>query len=319
MIDLNNVQFIVSPEGIRGAIYYPQLGSNLIIYIHRKNVCELIGLQKPGSKQLLWDRLLNTYNEICDYIEDPGFSTNENSSSSKSIPSQYELQIPEYIRKEAIYFIAMRLNNPVAISYQSKLVTEVIPFFEKYANPQQVTNTPILGQLTDIQNQFICSGPMSMNIFQARRNIIESNLNQLAHFDKMINGINQSKLTIDSLWDQLITWIGNYVQNSYNISIGTCCYDMLSKVYSSPVVNKDSIIECILGNSWLFNIALHCISIALEDVEIDAVDRANNFEFKNKVKYEQCENPLEAEYIDTGKEVVKFEYQYNHFEKPSCL
>ena len=84
MIDLNNVQFIVSPENIRGAIYYPQLGSNLIIYIHRKNVCELIGLQKPGSKQLLWDRLLNTYNEICGYIEDPGFSTIENSSSSKS-------------------------------------------------------------------------------------------------------------------------------------------------------------------------------------------------------------------------------------------
>ena len=237
----------------------------------------------------------------------------------KSIPSQYELQIPEYIRKEAIYFIAMRLNNPVAISYQSKLVTEVIPFFEKYANPQQVTNTPILGQINNVQNQFICSGPMSMNILQIRRNIIEGNLNQLAHFEKMINGINKSNISIDSLWDQLITWVGDYTKNAYNISIETCCFDMLSKVYPSPIVNKDSIIECILGNSWLFDISLHCMSFVLENIELESVNEANNFEFKNKVKYEQCENPIEAEYIDTGKEVVRFECQANRFEKPSCL
>ena len=117
----------------------------------------------------------------------------------------------------------------------------------------------------------------------------------------------------------MITWVGDYTKNAYNISIETCCFDMLSKVYPSPIVNKDSIIECILGNSWLFDISLHCMSFVLENIELESVNKANNFEFKNKVKYEQCENPIEAEYIDTGKEVVRFECQANRFEKPSCL
>lgn len=330
----NTVKFMTTPDGIRGAVY---IGNDVPChmwqgiqptYIHRYNCAVMLGLRFENNEStngisIRWKRLLDKLESIEEefhnlYERNVGF-TFINSQSSDRQASEYELKIPEYIDTDAILLVAMHLRNDIAAKFRAKVIKEIIPFYQKYANPQQVADTPILGDITNVQNQFSCSGPMSMNILQARRNIIESNLNQLAHFDKMINGVNQSQLSLDELWDQLITWVGNYLENTYDISISSCCYDMLSKVYASPTVNKDSIIECILGNTWLFDIANRCISLALEDIEIDAVDRANNFDFKNKTKLEQSGNPVEAQNIDTGKEVVKFVYQFNKFNKPKFI
>ena len=326
----NTVKFITTPDGIRGARYDGNyIGTHMCAptYIHRYESAVLLGLKRKSEKssngfKIEWRRFLDNLNSIEEeysiYNKPIGF-TYKNYQSSDRQSSEYELQIPEYIDTDAILLVAMRIRNKTAAKFRAKIIQEIVPFYQKYANPQQIADTPILGQINNVQNQFICSGPMSMSIFQARRNIIEGNLNQLAHFEKMINGINQANISIDSLWNQLITWVGDYIKNTYNISIETCCFDMLSKVYPSPIVNKDSIIECILGNSWLFDISLRCISFVLENIELESVNKANNFEFKNKVKYEQCENPIEAEYIDTGKEVVRFECQANRFEKPKCI
>lgn len=327
----STVKFMKTPDGIRGAIYIGnEFGAHMCAptYIHRYECAIILGLKRESDKasdgfKIEWKRFLDKLDSIEEemltvYKRTVGF-TFENSQSSDRQGSEYELKIPEYIDTDAVLLVAMRLRNETAAKFRAKVIQEIIPFYQKYANPQQVANVPILNQITDSQNQFTCSGPMSMNILQARKNMLNNNLNQLSHFDKMINGVNQSQLSLDELWDQLITWVGNYIENTYDISISSCCYDMLSKVYTHPVVNKSSIIECILGNTWLFDIAMRCISLALEDIEIDAVDRANNFDFKNKAKLEQCDNPIEAQNIDTGKEVVKFEYQFNRFNRPKFI
>ena len=99
MIDLSKIKFTTTPEGIRcaGEVVTQQC---VTIYIHRFDVGSILGLQRTdGSDRIFWDRLLDAYNKVSSFVENPGFSTLENAPSYKPKPSQYELQLPEYIRK----------------------------------------------------------------------------------------------------------------------------------------------------------------------------------------------------------------------------
>ena len=91
MVDLNKIRFTTTPEGIRCAGEIRAHGCDLI-YIHRYDVGCILGLQRSDNMKIEWKRLLDAYNQVSSIVEDPGFSTSENKSSSKSIPSQYELQ-----------------------------------------------------------------------------------------------------------------------------------------------------------------------------------------------------------------------------------
>ena len=101
---MDNIKFMVTSDGIRGAVKITPHKWG-VIYLHRFDVANMLGLIKETDGSIKWDRLLDAYKAAEMYqTNDPGFSTPENKTSSKSIPSKYELQIPEYIRKEVIFF-----------------------------------------------------------------------------------------------------------------------------------------------------------------------------------------------------------------------
>ena len=77
MIDLNNVKFMTSPEGIRGAkiILTDKIRAHecALIYIHRYDIGCILGLQRNDNNKIEWARLLDAYNEVNMILEDPGF------------------------------------------------------------------------------------------------------------------------------------------------------------------------------------------------------------------------------------------------------
>ena len=139
MIDLSNVQFMTTEEGIKCA-YEIKIPPHMfgLIYIHRYDVGCILGLASSDKESIEWKRLLDIYNRASSLVLDPGFSTAENKSSS-TIPSQYELQIPEYIRRETIYQMGVILDKSMAKQYRQyidDITNKVIPLFEQNTNPK---------------------------------------------------------------------------------------------------------------------------------------------------------------------------------------
>ena len=324
MINLNEVQFMTTPEGIRGAkiVCTDKISGNKfpLIYIHRYDVGQLIGLKRHNENRIRWDELFNSYNQIFSYVEDPGFSTPENKPSSKSIPSQYELQLPEYIKKEAIYFMAMRLDNPQAISYQSDLASKVIPFFEQHASSDDIYSTAVIGDMTKASS-YICAGPMSMNIKESRRNLLESDLRELSNFYMRINGINaqhDQNLTMQQLYTLLFEQIDCHLIYYYGYRLVDTCYMMLNKQIYQSVTNQD-IMECILSNTWLFNIARSQVvvmhNVIEDEVMKKAMDPTNKDDDPELDEYVQ--QPPTAVLGDyEGKKVVEFYPLHDSIKNP---
>ena len=252
--------------------------------------------------------MLNTFTQVCKFVPEAGFSTPENMPSSKSKPSQYEIQIPEYISKEVIYLMAMKLDNPTAVSFQSKLVSEVIPFFEQHADAHTVANTAIIGNMVKT-TQALCSGPMSQNIMQSRNNLLEGDMREVSQFYAKIHGYNHT-IPNEMIYDILLDQVNEYLKANCSCDLVTCCFSMLQKKIGETVTKQD-IMNCILGSTWLFEITRYCVVAIHNIIENGAIDKANgiNDEEEEKGKLEE----------DTLKDVVSFVPLQDIYHKPEFI
>lgn len=276
MIDLNKVQFMTTPEGIRGAkvFEYNEITAQMcaVIYIHRYDIGVILGLYRTDENRVEWSRLLNAFNEVEMLIKEPGFSTLENKTSSKTIPSKYEIQIPEYIRKEIIYLMAMRLDNPQAISYQSDLATKVIPFFEQHASIEQIQDTPIIKNLYQFNENVVLNSTVATN----RRDMINFSINKIERYCYTKNyDSDRNKILKD-----LVSILDQESLNTINLPLISVVFGMkvntgIPMNISSDKFNAEDVIDCACYSTDFFNKVISTLNNIFANYERDIVNRDN--------------------------------------------
>lgn len=271
MIDLNKVKFITTPEGIRGAIYDNNIvGSNMLLptFIHRYDTAMKLGLfygsiKDPNMVNIRWKSLRDKFNislkEFSAYQKDPGFVyTNESSSNRQE--SKYEQEIPEYIDTDMILLIAMHLRNEIASKFRAKVIQEIIPFYQKYASPEQINSIPILNSVNNIQRELTPPTNFYGTSYSMHKENIDLMLNRL---QQIINSANTGLNALDVSLDKL----DSYIWQTFNMPLSAYVLIMKSSFETghNTIVDINYIMDAIFNNDNLYFAMIKCINTACEE------------------------------------------------------
>jgi len=263
MIDLSKVRFTTINDQndimCAGIIN----GNNIpLIYIHRYSAAHILGLYGDNGSNCIkvyWDHMVDGYNKVCNLVEDPGFSTQENKPSSKSRPSQYELQLPEYIRKEVIYKMAFNLDNEVAKKYIDDIVDKVIPFFTQNASPEEIANVAIVGDINKVDKHFQYTYPTEFTISSTRKEVLDLLSNKVANLCNLLIKLSKSdqfepNITSANVKAWIKLQLDNYLYNTYGMNLPYFC--ALSIAPNQPThISEGMIDDVIYHNDLLYKLS----------------------------------------------------------------
>lgn len=278
MVDLNKIRFSNTFEGIRCAgisilvTTENKTAHSWAVFIHREDVGKILGLYRYDENKYRWDRMLDSFNQVIQSysIQDPGFTVNNTTSAKRGPGSRYELQIPEYIRKEVIYKMANNLDNDIAKQYVDDVVNKVIPFFERNASPEEIADVAIIRDLNKVEQHLQYEYPTLFTISSARKDVLDLLSNKVTYLCNFLSRVNKQlnhiQFTSRNIKDYAKYQLDDYLYRVYGMNLHYFCAMSISP--NQPIeISNDMIDDMIYRNDFLYNLACTFLNNCLVNLD----------------------------------------------------
>ena len=293
-------------------------------FIHRYDSAILIGLselRQKGSITIRWNRFLDLYNELYPNLESrgyiAGFSTKNNSPSSEKYPSEYEMQIPEYINTKLLQHICMRLKNQKAIDYQNHLLFDVIPFFEQYAPYGTISSNSISKTSVDLNTEleinkqltYACnniSNPYSgISYIRMREENINLYISGISNLTAQLGNRNSDQ----EIKNLAISGLDIFSKANYNMSIYSLCLEMkvCNDKLPKNVRNLDMtsiVMDCVYNNDILYKSFIQCLIDIHNDCITSIIEKSNTSSDPNGNKFTGTVEIYDPDYPTLAQKII---------------